>query len=98
MNAPCIHTLHEGLDLCKISCVFGQGAPFCLLSMELLCQSKGIEKSLLMMSIVKGAMGSMSMIGTYDLTGIDLGREVASSPKVSSIVVGITEVDAAEDG
>ena len=51
-----------------------------------------------MMSIVKGAMGSMSMIGTYDLTGIDLGREVASSPKVSSILVGITEVDAAEDG
>lgn len=51
-----------------------------------------------MMSIVKGAMGSMSMIGTYDLTGIDLGHEAASSPKLSAIVVGITEVDAAEDG
>ena len=51
-----------------------------------------------MMSIVKGAMGSMSMIGTYDLTGIDLGHEAARSPKLSTIVVGITEVDAAEDG
>ena len=42
---------------------------------------KSFVSSLLMMSIDKGAMSFMSMIGTYDLTGIDLGPEADVVPK-----------------
>jgi len=34
-----------------------------------------------MMSIDKGAMSFMSMIGTYDLMGIDLGPDADVVPK-----------------
>jgi len=41
-----------------------------------------VAKSLLMTSIVTWAMGSKSMLGTYDPMGIDLNCKVASGPKL----------------
>ena len=93
---PGIHTPLEGLDLCKIPCVFrleicillGRGLPFCIFSMKMLCWSKGVRDSLgsclLMMYIVSGAMGSTSMLGANDPTGIYLNCLALLSPKISA--------------
>jgi hypothetical protein len=95
-HVPGIHTPLEGLDLGKIPCVFGlevcilvRGFTFCVFSMKMLCQSKRVRyilgSSLLMMSIVSQAMGSLSMIGANDPTGIYLNCLALLSPnKVSA--------------
>ncbi len=94
-HVPFIHMPLEGLDLCKIPCVFGlencifvRGLPFCILSMKMFCWSKGVceslVSSLLMTCIVMWAMGFMSMLGANDPTGIYLNHLVLLSPKVSA--------------